>query len=99
EWRKEIDSGTLLSPRMVIGSPIVDGPKPIWPGSIGVGSEAEARETVRRLKQAGADFIKVYSLLPREAYFAIADETKKQGLPFAGHVPQAVSAAEASNAG
>ena len=98
-WRTEIDKGTLLSPRMVIASPIVDGPKPIWPGSIAVGSEAEAREAVRKVKQDGADFVKVYSLLPREAYFAIADEAKRQGLPFAGHVPQSVSAAEASDVG
>jgi imidazolonepropionase-like amidohydrolase len=98
-WRKEIEKGALLSPRLVIASPIVDGPKPIWPGSIAVGSEADAREAVRKLKQDGADFIKVYSLLPREAYFAIADEAKRQGLPFAGHVPQSVSVAEASDAG
>jgi hypothetical protein len=38
-------------------------------------------------------------LLPRDTYFAIADEAKRQGIPFAGHVPDAVSAAEASDAG
>jgi imidazolonepropionase-like amidohydrolase len=37
--------------------------------------------------------------VPRDAYLAIADEAKKQGLPFAGHVPEAVSALEASDAG
>ena len=52
-----------------------------------------------KVKKDGADFVKVYSLLPREAYFAIADEAKKQGLPFAGHVPFSVSAGEASDAG
>jgi len=99
EWRKEIEEGTFLAPRMVIASTIVDGPKPIWPGSIGVANEAEARQAVIRLRRDGYDFIKVYSLLPREAYFAIADEAKKQGLPFAGHVPFWVSAGEASDAG
>jgi imidazolonepropionase-like amidohydrolase len=47
----------------------------------------------------GADFVKVYTKLPREAYLAIADEAKKQGLPFAGHLPESVSAAEASDLG
>src|SRR5208283_905383 len=47
----------------------------------------------------GADFIKVYNLLPRDAYFAIADESKKEGIPFAGHIPYAVSLTEASEAG
>ena len=99
EWRQEIEQGTLLGPRMAIASAIVDGPKPIWPGSIAVGTEAEGRQAVIQSKQAGADFIKVYSRLPREAYFAIADEAKKQGIPFAGHVPGPVSVAEASDAG
>src|SRR5262249_19092575 len=99
EWRKEISAGTLLGPRLNIASPIIDGPHPIWKGSVSVGNDAEARQAVIQAKQNGADFIKVYSLLPREAYFAIADETKKLGLPFAGHVPEAVNAGEASDAG
>jgi len=98
-WRKEIQEGALLGPRMVIASAIVDGPNPIWPGSIAVADQAEARQAVIEAKQNGADFVKVYSLLPREAYFAIADEAKKQRIPFAGHVPYSVSAAEASDAG
>jgi len=51
------------------------------------------------LKQAGVDFIKVQSLVPRDAYFAIADETKQQGISFVGHIPELVSAVEASDAG
>jgi len=47
----------------------------------------------------GADFVKVYTKLPREAYLAIVDEAKKQGLPLAGHVPESISAAEASDWG
>src|ERR1700723_2839149 len=34
-----------------------------------------------------------------EAYFAIADECKKKGITFDGHVPDAIRASEASNAG
>jgi imidazolonepropionase-like amidohydrolase len=99
EWRKEIAEGRRLGPRLVVASNILDGPKTVWPGSTSVSTAAEARQAVRDAKQAGADFIKVYSLLPREAYFAIADEAKKQGLPFAGHLPVTVRAEEASSAG
>jgi len=99
EWRKEIQEGALLGPRMIISSTIVDGPKPAWPDSIGVANTAEARQAVIRVKRESADFLKVYSLLRREDYFAIADEAKKQGLQFAGHVPFTVSASEASDAG
>jgi len=99
DWRREIDEGKILGPRLVASQTLVDGPKPVWPLSIAVSNEAQGREAVLSLKKRGADFIKVYSLLPRDAYFAIADEAKKQGIPFAGHVPVAVSALEASDAG
>src|SRR5262245_7854976 len=98
-WRDEIAKGSLQGPRMVVASPIIDGPQPVWPNSISVRDEAEGRKAVTRVKQWGADFVKVYSLLPREAYFGIADEARKQCLPFEGHVPLTVSAAEASDAG
>ena len=80
EWRKEIGQGSLLCPRLLIASAIVDGPKPNWPGSDMAGNEAEGRQAVKKAMLDGADFVKVYSFLPREAYFAIADEAKKQGL-------------------
>ena len=99
QWRQEVEQGTLLGPRLSIASPIVDGPAPIWPGSIAVKDAAEGRRVVDEMKEQGADFIKVYSRLPRDAYFAIADEAKKQGIPFAGHVPASVSVSEASDAG
>lgn len=98
-WRKQVEEGALVLPRMVAAGPIVDGPKPIWPGSIAVGNEEEGRQAVTKVKNGGSDFVKVYSMLPREAYFAIADEAKKQGIPFAGHVPSQVKASEASDAG
>ena len=78
---------------------IIDGPKPTWEGSIAVSNATEGREAVIRVKKEGAEFLKVYNGLPREAYFAIADEANKQGLPFVGHIPNEISVAEASDAG
>ncbi|HYX26957.1 MAG TPA: amidohydrolase family protein [Pyrinomonadaceae bacterium] len=99
QLRSETANGKILGPRVVAAGPIVDGPKPIWPFSLAVATETEAREAVDMLKREGADFVKVYNLVPRPAYFAIADEARKQGLPFVGHVPISVTAAEASDAG
>jgi imidazolonepropionase-like amidohydrolase len=97
--REETAKGTRLGPRMVAAGKIVDGPKPVWPFSVAAGNETEGRAAVTSVKREGSDFVKVYSKLPREAYFAILDEAKKQGLAAAGHLPLAVSAAEASDAG
>jgi hypothetical protein len=98
-WREEIAKGSRLGPRLIIASPIIDGPKPLWPGSISVSNEAEARQVVRQVKEMGYDFVKILEGLSREAYFAIADESKKQGISFAGHIPWTISATEASDAG
>jgi ankyrin repeat protein len=99
KWLKEISSGKLIGPRMVISSPIVDGPESIMPGQTVVSNEGEGRQVVRKVKKQGADLVKVGNYIPRDAYFAIADEAKKRGIPFGGHVPFSVSAAEASDAG
>lgn len=99
QWRQEIEQGDLPGPRMSIASPIIDGPKPGWSGFTSVKDAAEGRQVVIRSKQENADFIKAHNRLPRDIYLAILDEAKKQGIPVAGHVPEAVSAAEASDAG
>ena len=96
---KEIDAGTRLGPRFISPGPIVDGPQPVWQGSIAVTTPEDGREAVRRVKRLGGDFVKVYARLPRDAYFAIAEEAKKQKIPFAGHVPRLVTAGEASDSG
>jgi imidazolonepropionase-like amidohydrolase len=99
QMRKNVREGKQLGPRIVAAGAIVDGPRPIWTGSLIASTAEEGRAAVRQRKKEGADFIKVYTKLPREAYQGIADEAHKQGLPFAGHVPEAVSAAEASDLG
>jgi imidazolonepropionase-like amidohydrolase len=99
QWRKEFAAGKLDGPRLVLAGSIIDGPKPIWPGSTAATTTTEGRQAVRKTKEEGYDFVKVYNLLARDVYLAIADEAKKQGLPFAGHVPYSVTAAEASDAG
>ena len=99
EWRASIAAGRLLGPRMVIAGPMLDGPVPRFPSSAPVADAAQGRKVVDDLKAQGVDFIKIQSLIPRDGYFAAADEAKKLGLVFVGHVPDAVRASEASNAG
>ena len=99
QWNRDIEAGTLVGPRVIVSSRIVDGEPPTHPNSLVVRTADEGRDAVRSLKATGAGFIKVYWSLSREAYFAIADEARKQGIPFEGHVPRVLDAAEASDAG
>ena len=99
EWQTEMAAGKMLAPRIAVGSSIVDGVPTFLPNMLGVATPEEARRAVRTLKDAGAGFIKVYWLLSPEVYLAIADESKKLQIPFAGHVPFSMSATHVSDAG
>lgn len=99
QWRNDISAGKLTGPRIVMSGPMLDGPQPRFPSSIAIKTPEDGRRAVDDLKRRGADFIKLQSLIPRDAVFAIADEAKQQGITFVGHVPDAVRAAEASSAG
>ena len=100
QLRKEIADGTRTGPRIVAAGRILDGSKPAVPeNSISFTNETEARQAVRFLKQNGADFIKIYDGVPRDSYFAIVDEAKKQNIPCAGHIPAEINSFEASDAG
>jgi imidazolonepropionase-like amidohydrolase len=98
-WRAEIVAGRLLGPHMIIAGPMLDGPVPHFPSSAPVANATDARKVVDDLKARGVDFIKIQSFIPRDGYFAAANEAKKLGIVFVGHVPDAVRASEASNAG
>lgn len=99
-WRVEMEVGTLVGPRVVAGSAQLDGPGSREPSTpFRPGTPEHAREHARLLKERGVDFAKIYNFIPREAYFAFADEANRIGLPFAGHVPEGVKASEASELG
>jgi imidazolonepropionase-like amidohydrolase len=98
-WRNEIEAGRLVGPRIFTSGPMLDGPKPRFPSSLAIATPEDAHHAVADLKRRGSDFIKLQSLIPRDAVFAIAEEAKKQEIPFEGHVPDSVRASEMSEAG
>jgi dihydroorotase-like cyclic amidohydrolase len=99
KWRREFAAGRLIAPRMLASSQILDGAKPTQVWFYPVANADTARRAVRTFKARGCDFIKIYSLLSRAAYFAVADEAKRQQIPFVGHLPIYITASEASHAG
>ncbi len=97
--RHEIERGQLQAPRIFFAGPYLDGQPPFFQPSLVVTNSAEAAEDVHSLISHGADFVKVQSNLSRDAYFAIADVCRSDHITFVGHVPDRVTAAEASDAG
>ncbi|MEV4580443.1 amidohydrolase family protein [Nonomuraea jabiensis] len=97
--RTRIEDGTLLGPRLVIASAIIDGPHSVWPDATPAATPAEGRAAVGTAKAEGADFVKTYSFLDRDTLTAIIDEGRRSGLPVAGHLPWRVPARQASDDG
>lgn len=98
EARSRIRSGKMAGPHMVFSGPYLINQKDGGPDSMPVFSAEDARKAVDTLRARGADFIKIINL-DRPAYFAAAAESRRGGLRFVGHVPLAVTALEAANAG
>lgn len=99
KWRSSIKQGDLIGPEIVAGGPLIDGPNPMWDGSIGIPSTEMVPFKVDSLIDAGVDFLKIYSLLPDSIYFALSEYATKINFPFVGHVPLDVTTMQAAESG
>jgi imidazolonepropionase-like amidohydrolase len=106
DWRREIEAGRMVGPRMVIGSPIIDGTPTLWDANHPrpappdqVTTADDARRVVRQVLADGADFVKVYSRVPEVAFRALADEARRRRAVLVGHCPDTVPLTEAGDAG
>lgn len=87
-WRKDMDAGVLIAPRILAVGVPVSGKSP-----------DDATAQVNAAAAAGVDFIKVFSNVPASHWQAILDAARARSLPVVGHVPWAVSLLEAAAAG
>lgn len=90
EWRRSIEAGELVGPRIYTAGPIIDGSPPVWPGSSVLNVPERAAEVVREQREAGYDFLKPYAKLSAECYEALAIAAEEQGMLLMGHVPEAL---------
>ena len=87
-------------PRFLSAGPAVDGdPFLGMSKKVIVRTAPEARAVVEQLASNGADLVKVYENVSREAYFAIIDEARRRKIPVDGHVPFRITPEEAAAAG
>ena len=97
--KRRLAAGEIQGPRFLANGPSIDGDPPLGSNSAIVRTAEEARAVVDKLVDNGADFIKVYENLSREAYFAIMDQAKRRRIPVDGHIPFRVTPVEAADAG
>jgi hypothetical protein len=102
-WNDALTGGRGLSPRFIQhgsfqingGNEVPDG----FPAFFKARNASDVHQLVAFYAGTGADFLKIYSELPREAYFAVAEAARARGLAVAGHRPLSVSLEELLAAG
>jgi Amidohydrolase family len=99
QLQQEIASGDRIGPQIFFTGPYLDGDPPYFQPSIVIRNAQDAVAAVQQLKSDGVDFIKVQSRLQPAEYSAIAKASRRAGMRFVGHVPDAISARTASEAG
>jgi len=100
-WRDEIAKGTLFGPHLFTSGAKIEGIKPVWKGTIEVGSEKEVDAALARLRDEDhVDFVKITdsTLDPKLFLYAVA-KAKRLGLRTSGHIPMADTVAQAVDAG
>lgn len=84
---REIDQGRLRGPRIATAR-MVDGFPPIrWGAATVVTTADQARRVAAETKEAGYDFLKVYSRLDVKVLVALIDEARTQDIRVVGHIP------------
>lgn len=82
ELRQALADNELLGPRLFTAGPSLNGNS--------VPDTAAAVRSVREQRLAGYDFLKLHPGLTRAVFDAIADTARELGMPFEGHVSEAV---------
>ena len=99
KMRESTASGQVLGPRILAAGPILDDAPGDWPFRMRVKTAEDGKGAVQLLKRRGVDLIKVHDHTPREVFFAIAEEARRQNLRLAGHVPIGLTVEQVIDAG
>src|SRR4051794_5435426 len=96
-WRSSIRDGKLVGPEIKSSGEILESKanvqrmkregtvEPVHRIRIGVASPEEGRKAVIRLAQEGVDHVKMRTTPDLETFRAVADQAKREALPFTAH--------------
>ena len=101
EWRSEVAAeGRCSGRRSTRPGPKLEGYKPIWKGTIEVGTPAEVDAALDRLQAMKVDFVKITdNTLKPDIFLYAVKAAKKRGLKTSAHTPYALTIEQAAEAG
>ena len=100
KWRSAVAEGRLLGPTIYTSGPKLEGYKPIWKGTIEVGTPAEVEAALDRLQGMKVDFVKITdNTLKPDIFLYAVKAAKARGLKTSAHTPYALTIEQAVAAG
>ena len=100
EWRDGVAQGQLLGPTIFTSGPKLEGYKPIWKGTLEVGTPAEVNAALDKLQGMRVDFVKITdNTLKPDTFLYAVQEAKRRGLRTSAHTPYALTIDQAVDAG
>lgn len=99
ELREDIRGGERFGPRVFATNRVLDGAPRLNDSFIEITDTDTARAEVRKLKEQGFDFVKIYNNIARPEFEAVVAEARVQGLAVVGHIPRKFPALDALSSG
>jgi imidazolonepropionase-like amidohydrolase len=99
-WRGEVAAGRLMGPTIFTSGPKLEGYKPVWKGTLEVGTPAEVDAALDRLQGWKVDFVKITDNTLRPDVFLYAvGEAHRRGMKTSAHIPLAITVGQAVDQG
>ncbi|MCC6072696.1 amidohydrolase family protein [Massilia sp. GCM10020059] len=99
-WRRQIAEGKLAGPTIFASGPKLEGIKPMWKGTLEVGTPEDVSKALDKLLAQGVDFVKITeSTMTPEIYLEALRQAKARGMRTSGHLPGQMPLARAFEAG
>jgi len=100
KWRDAIAQGGLFGPRLLTSGAKLEGLKPIWKGTIEVGTMADVDAAIAHEKRVGVDFVKITdSTLDPKLFLYAVSRARAAHLRVSGHIPMQLTVGQAVDAG
>lgn len=96
--KEQVSAGLMMAPSLAVAGPLINA-FPLMGYAVVIKSPLDARQTVRQQAACGYDFIKVWNVVSRPVFDAVAREAQLEGMDLVGHVPQGITIEHAVQSG
>ncbi|WP_373989386.1 amidohydrolase family protein [Duganella sp. BuS-21] len=100
QWRDQVNARQLEGPTIFTSAAKLEGYKPLWKGTIEVGTPEEVSKALDKLQGQKVDFVKITeNTLKPEIYLEALRQAKERGMRTSGHIPVQLTLATMFDAG